>query len=401
VTSILASLRDGRFLTRRRLEIYPFLLIGSFAVGIVFLIATAHGLSDYDGRPLGTDFSSFYSAGKLALSGGNPFDQQALYLAERARFGNATPYYAFSYPPIFLLLLAPLASLPYPAALIAWQVLTFALYLAAMAILCRRFCSGLGASNSLYLLLATAFPAVFINLTHGQNGFLTTGLLTLGLALLAEQPLLAGLCFGLLAQKPQLGLLLPFALAAGGRWKSFLAAAITVAALILISASLFGMDSWRAFLATAQFSRRAILDQDGVGYEKMVSVFAGLRLWHAPLILAYSLQALASLALVILTMRIWRGTASPRLKAAMLPLATLLATPFALDYDLMLLAPALALIGAEGRAHGFRPFELSLLTLLWALPLFGRSIAMVTHIPLAPLAILALLIMVKRRAESA
>jgi alpha-1,2-mannosyltransferase len=401
VTSILASLREGRFLTRRRLEVYPFLLIGSFAVGIVLLIATAHGLNDYDGRPLGTDFSSFYSAGKLALAGGNPFDQRALYLAERALFGNATPYYAFSYPPIFLLLLAPLALLPYPAALIAWQASTFALYLAAMTILCRRFCSGLGASNTLILVLATAFPAVFVNLTHGQNGFLTTGLLTLGLALLAERPLLAGLCFGSLALKPQLGLLLPFALAAGGRWKSFLAAAITVVALILISATLFGIDNWQAFLSTAQFSRRAILEQDGVGYEKMISVFAGLRLWHAPLILAYGLQALASVALVILTIRLWRGTGSLRLKAAMLPLAALLATPFALDYDLMLLAPALALVGAEGRARGFRPFELSLLTLLWALPLFGRSIALFAHIPLTPFAILTLLMMVKRRAERA
>ena len=401
MTSILTSLRDGRFLTRQRLEIYPFLLIGSFAVAIVFLIATAHGLNDYDGRPLGTDFSSFYSAGKLALSGGNPFDQHALYLAERARFGNATPYYAFSYPPIFLLLIAPLALLPYPAALIAWQASTFALYLAAMAILCRRICSGPGASKPFFLLLATAFPAVFVNLTHGQNGFLTTGLLTLGLALLTEVPLLAGLCFGFLALKPQLGLLLPFALAAGGRWKSFAVASVTVVALILISASLFGVDSWQAFLSTAQFSRRAILDQDEVGYEKMISVFAGLRLWHAPLILAYGLQALTSLALVFLTIRIWRGAGALRLKEATLPLATLLATPFALDYDLMLLAPALALIGAEGREHGFRPFELSLLTLLWTLPLFGRSVAMLAHIPLAPFAILALLVMVRRRAESA
>ena len=189
VTSILAQLRDGRFVTARRLEVYPFLLIGSFAVGAVLLIATAHGLNDYDGRPLGADFSSFYSAGKLALSGGNPFDQHALYLVERARFGTATPYYAFSYPPIFLLLLAPLVLLPYPAALFVWQASTFALYLAAMAMLCRRFCSGLGVGTSLILLLATAFPVVFINLTHGQNGFLMAGLLTLGLALLAERPL--------------------------------------------------------------------------------------------------------------------------------------------------------------------------------------------------------------------
>ncbi len=400
MTAFLASLRDGRFLTRQRLTIYSAFLLTGFAAAILWIIATAHGLSDYAGRPLGTDFSSFHTAGRLALEGRNPFDQAALYRAEQAAFGNATRYYSFSYPPIFLLPAAALAMLPYATALALWLALTFGFYLAAMAVLRTRFDTASDTEKPLFLLVAAAFPGVFVNLSHGQNGFLAAGLMAMGLALLDRRPLAAGLCFGLLAFKPQLGLLIPFALGVDGRWKSFTAAAATVAVLVLTSVMAFGIESWRGFLDAMTFSRQAVLDHDGVGYAKMISVFAAARLWHAPLALAYGVQAIAAVTAILWVMRLWRSSADIRLKGAALCLGTLLVTPFALDYDLMLLAPALALIAAYGRKQGFAPFALSLLTLLWAMPLLSRPIATVTPILLAPLAILALLHMIGRRATA-
>lgn len=400
MTAFLASLRDGRFLTRQRLTIYSAFLLTGFAAAILWIIATAHGLSDYAGRPLGTDFSSFHTAGRLALEGRNPFEQAALYRAEQAAFGNATRYYSFSYPPIFLLPAAALAMLPYATALALWLALTFGFYLAAMAVLRTRFDTESDTEKPLFLLVAAAFPGVFVNLSHGQNGFLAAGLMAMGLALLDRKPLAAGLCFGLLAFKPQLGLLIPFALGADGRWKSFTAAAATVAVLVLTSVMAFGIESWRGFLGAMTFSRQAVLDHDGVGYAKMISVFAAARLWHAPLALAYGVQAIAAVTAILWVMRLWRSSADIRLKGAALCLGTLLVTPFALDYDLMLLAPALALIAAYGRKQGFAPFALSLLTLLWAMPLLSRPIATVTPILLAPLAILALLHMIGRRATA-
>lgn len=400
VTAFLASIRDGRFLTRQRLTVYAAFLLAGFAAAILWIVATAHGLNDYAGRPLGTDFSSFHAAGRLVLEGRDPFDQAALYRMEKSAFGGATPYYAFSYPPVFLLPAAALAMLPYAMALALWLALTFGFYLAAMAVLQARFDAASDSERPLFLLVAAAFPGVFVNLSHGQNGFLAAGLMTMGLALLDRRPLAAGLCFGLLAFKPQLGLLIPFALAAGGRWKSFAAAAATVAVFVLVSVMAFGAESWRGFLSAMTFSRQAILDHDGVGYAKMISVFAAARLWHAPLGLAYGVQAIAAVTVILLVMRLWRSSADIRLKGAALCLGTLLATPFALDYDLMLLAPALALVAAHGRKQGFAPFALSLLTLLWAMPLLNRPVATVTPILLAPLAILALLHMIGRRATA-
>src|SRR4029077_20364009 len=79
-------------------------------------------------------------------------------------------------------------------------------------------------ADPLWLLLALAFPAVLINVGHGHNGFLTAALLGGGLVVLDRRPLPAGILFGLMAYKPQFGLMIPIALAAGGYWRSFAAA---------------------------------------------------------------------------------------------------------------------------------------------------------------------------------
>jgi alpha-1,2-mannosyltransferase len=49
------------------------------------------------------------------------------------------------------------------------------------------------------VIAALAFPAVFVNLTHGHNGFLTASLFTGALLCLDARPWLAGMLFGLLA----------------------------------------------------------------------------------------------------------------------------------------------------------------------------------------------------------
>ena len=395
-----AWLRDGSFLTPRVLRVYPTLFIVGFAAAIAWLFISAHGLNDYAGRPLGTDFSNIYAAGKLALEGkaALSFDIAVQGQEERALFGAATPLYGWHYPPFFLLVAAPLARLPYVTALILWQVATLALYLWAMAALIRRSVAPEWADGEYWLKLALGFTAVFVNLTHGHNGFLTAALFAGALALLDKQPRIAGILFGLLAYKPQFGVLIPFALAAGGYWRSFAAAAVTVLALALATTLFFGADIWTAFLASTHFTRTIVLEQGSTGFEKIQTLFSQTRLLGGPVTLAYAVQGAAALFAIIAVIRAWRHTVSFEARGAILCLATLLATPYALDYDLMLLAPALALIAAEGKSRGFRPYQLSLMALLWFLPFAARNLAGATHILLAPFAILALLLMIQKRA---
>ena len=86
----------------------------------------------------------------------------------------------------------------------------------------------------------------------------------------------------------------------------------------------------------------------------------------------------------------WHSDAAFELKAAALAIGSLLATPYVLDYDLVVLAIAIAFFARHGLSHGFRDYEISLLAAAWIVPLLSRSIAGVTGIPLGLLVMLAL-----------
>jgi hypothetical protein len=388
MNKLVPLLRSGNFLTRERMTLWSGCFILGFAVCLLFLGISAHGPNDYAGRPLGTDFSDVYAAGVMALHGDAtaPFDILRQQQEERAIFGAATPLYGWHYPPFFLLVAAGLAHLSYIPALILWQAATLLLYLGAMWLVLRNSASPELAQDPLWLSLALGFTAVFVNLTHGQNGFLTAALFASAIALLDSRPFLAGLLFGLLCYKPQFAALIPLVLVLTGRWRVLAAAVATVLVMAAVT-MLFGADVWPAFLAASRFTRQVILEQGNTGFHKMQSVFAWIRLWGGGVTLAYAGQAVASVLALFGLVRIWRSQIGAGYKGAALCLGALLATPYSLDYDLMLLAPAIALIAAEGVARGFQPYERLVLALLWITPAAARTVALHTLIPLTvPLA---------------
>jgi hypothetical protein len=250
----------------------------------------------------------------------------------------------------------------------------------------------------LWLLLALAFPAVLINIGHGQNGFLTAALIGGALVLLDRRPLLAGILFGLLVYKPQYGLLLPLVLMASGRWRCFAAAAATVVVLTVATTLVFGTSAWHAFAAFSEFTRSVVLEQGNTGWYKIQSIFSWARMWGAPIPLAYAIQGAVTVALAVALAWLWRSSAAFALKAAALCLATILATPYSLDYDMMVLAPAIAFLAADGFRRGFAPWEKTALAALWLVPLLARSVGEATLIPLGVPAMLAAFALVLWRA---
>jgi hypothetical protein len=385
--------RTGTWLTAERMRLVSWALLIASAAGSVYLIATANGLLDVQGRPLGTDFSSFYAAGTLVRDGqpAAPFDLAAHFSREQAIFGAGAPHYSFSYPPFFLFIAGALALLSYPLALAIWQVASFAFYLLSI-----RAVVGIQ-PNRIWLLLAAAFPPVFINLGHGQNGFLTAALFGLALAMLDRRPILAGVLLGLMAYKPQFGLMIPLVLLATFRGRTIAAAAATVAALVLASVAAFGQASWRAFFAAMPFARTVALEQGNTGWFKIQSMFSSVRMWGGSVEFAYAMQGALAMLVALTLVWLWRSAAPYPLKAAALAIGSLLATPFILDYDLMLLAPAIAYLAVDGIARGFWPWEKTILAALWIVPLIARSVPQATLVPLAvPMMLLALALLLRR-----
>jgi hypothetical protein len=389
MASLLNALRQAEWLDAARAKAWrDILLVMSLAAAAIW-VALARGGLDLAGKPLGTDFLSFYAASKLALAG----DPAGVYevarhrAAETSVFGRDLGYAAFFYPPLFLLVCAPLAVAPYLAALAAWLAATGAAFAASLrGWLDRR----LGWRT------AVAFPAVLMNLGHGQNAFLSAALLGGGAMWLESRPIMAGIAFGLLAFKPHLGLLLPLALIAAGRWKTFAAAALTVLAFAGASLVLFGPDTWRGFLAASSLAR-ATLEQGLVEPGKMASAFAAVRVLGGPVGLAYALQGLVTAFVGAALVRAVRRRPGRGAEGALIVSAALLASPFLLDYDLVILAFPLAWLAGAALRDGFRAWEKILLLAGFVLPLAARALAMHARLPLAPVVLLALFVLVLRR----
>ena len=385
----LPASRDADWLTPQRARAYSLILMVVMAATALVWAIMARGGLDPLGKPLGTDFSSFWTASHLALAGHplSAYNPGAHHASQTALFGRDVGYYAFFYPPVFLLICLPLALLPYPAALAAWLAATGFAYWKTV----RAF-----ADDKLVWWAALAFPAVFTTIEHGQNAFLSTALFGAGMLWMDRRAVIAGVCIGALIYKPHLGIVLPFVLLASFRWKVILGACISAGALIAASTAVFGLQIWRAFLATSPMAK-ATLEQHVVGDAKMQSVFAAVRLLHGGLGLAYGLQVLAALgasAGVIVLQRRARGSGA---EGPLVVMAALLASPFLLDYDLALMAIPLAWITAQGVKTGFLPWEKIGLLAAFLLPAVSRNIAMTLGIPLAPLVMAALYGAVMRR----
>jgi alpha-1,2-mannosyltransferase len=84
-------------------------------------------------------------------------------------------------------------------------------------------------------------------------------------------------------------------------------------------------------------------------------------------------------------------------QAAALCLATILATPYSFDYDMMVLAPAIAFVAIDGLTRGFGSWEKTILAGVWLVPLVARSTAEFSHIPLGVPAMAIMFVMIPRR----
>ena len=293
----------------------------AMAVSLCFLFLVVTALVTILRDPYQMDFISYWAAGRLGLTGQAPLAYD--FAAHRAVELQATMVAGipFGYPPAFLLIAAPFAALPYPPAAVAWVVLTWSFYALAVR---------LWAPGAWWL--AMAMPPLLINAVTGQAGFLIAALFIAGMALLPKRPLLGGILLGLIVVKPQLGLVIPFALAAGREWRAFAGAAASSAGFLLLGLLVFGWPSYAAWLAQC---RPLFLG----GRRRPCGLAAhGERLCGAALRRArrgarLDITGAVALGALVVVCLIWRRTADRGARAAALAAGTALASPYLFGYD--------------------------------------------------------------------
>jgi hypothetical protein len=358
---------------------------------LVFFIAGTHGWLTKGVGPTTTDYVSFYAAGELANQGAPEaaYDPDRHLKAEEAATEPGIGYQYFFNPPTYLLIMAPLARLPYLASFLVMQGLTLGLWLW----LGTRVAGG-GTAATLSLL---SVPSVWWVLGLGQNSFLSAGLMAAGTLLLQSRPVAAGMAFGALCYKPHLGLMIPVALLAAGQWRAIAAAGVTVTAAVAATLLLYGRRTWEAFFAMAQRSVGGAIDNgrvllSGRADPTGAAQLLGLSPSHARLVW------LGCLAIAIVTVAwLWRR-GGREARSAGLAASVLVAAPFALMYDLVMASLAAAWLVRAGRRTGFLPGEKPVIgMLLLADLLAAHPIVADTRIPFAALAGPCLLALAIRR----
>ncbi|HXT78902.1 MAG TPA: glycosyltransferase family 87 protein [Acetobacteraceae bacterium] len=389
------ALRWADWLSRDRITAWGLMLLVAELLLSLFIALWQHGVFTRTVGPHSIDFLSFYAAGKLALTGAPQlaYDQAAHYLAEQHIAGTAAPYQFFFYPPVFLLLCAALAKLPYLASYVVFQLAGMIGFVLAMRPILRR-------SDWHWVLPVLAFPAVIWSIGLGQNAPLTAGLLACFTVLIDKRPIAAGLMLGLLCYKPHFGLLMPIALIAGQRWRTFFAAGATVVTVVLLSRLVYGWETWAAYL-TAFGGSHNVYASGRIDYAKMISLFGGARLLGFDAAQAYAVQGVAAVAMACLLAVTWRHPVSQPVRNAMLLTTTLLAVPVALIYDQLLLIVAAGWLTREARATGYLPWERLCLIAIYPMALLAWPIGTAWHVPLGCAGPAVILLLCLRRSWSA
>jgi hypothetical protein len=122
------------------LQAYGYTLAALYAALLLGLYRRGLWLVDASGVPIYTDFTQWWVAGLQALNGqtASLCDPTEFIKLQAALAGPRVIYATWPYPPTFLLILTPLAMLPYIAAFLVWSVLTLAGCVAAVYSIVRR-----------------------------------------------------------------------------------------------------------------------------------------------------------------------------------------------------------------------------------------------------------------------
>ncbi len=293
------------------------------------------------------DYLWLWAAGKLLAA----HDVAAIFTPDRfgaylkGIFGQQLEQYAWSYPPSMLFLAIPAGHWPILVEFAVYMVIQFGVLWSVGRLACQ--------SHSLWFAVLVSLAALEAILA-GQNGALTSALLVGGLLLADARPLLAGVLFGLLTVKPQLGLLVPVCLLAARNWRALVAATVTAAALVVASSLVFGLQSWILFWQNTRPFMTWILQRDWGGeyYQRiMVTVFAAARSLGLGLATSEALQAAVGLLAAVCVWRLWsRPSTDVGARMAATVCCSLLATPYAYNYDVICLAASVVLLAASTRS---------------------------------------------------
>ncbi len=314
------------------LWVWSFIGVAGFSPVLYDVFWPSHGGYDVRGYRLGRDFANVWLGARLTREGklSHIYDFPAYMQEMRALFGQEYTQHNFSYPPDILPLIFVFGLLPYFPAFFAWIASGATALVAAI-----RANKDIVKSWRLPALMLLS-PAFLVNIVTGQNGGFSAACFLGGFYLCESSPVIAGVLFGLLTVKPQLGVLIPFALLLRKNWKCIASAGVTTVCLVGLSLLLLGVAPWQDYWTKGISFQQSLLELSQGYYRLMMpGVYADARV-----VMQFSIGvsliiqlACGALAFTLALLNVNRDGLSPR-TIAMLAIATPLVVPYSFNYDL-------------------------------------------------------------------
>jgi hypothetical protein len=349
------------------------------AVALALLWRNGWWLYQSDGGLWAHDYVAQWAAGHRVLSGNaaRVYDwaDQIAYQTRLIGASKPVELYVF-YPPHFLFTTPLFAWLDYLPASLAFLIMTTAAYAASLNLLVRDWVKA--------MLVAVSGGGAFYSIWWIQNGFLTAALLTAGLALLKNRPVLAGVFFGMLTIKPQLGLLIPMALLCSRNWRALASASGTFLLLAVAAELVLGAGIWARFFASIRATSEFLAG--GNLWFKQQSVFAFAFPFVGP-IFAWVVYVVLATVIAVIVASMWSRPGADLARSSALVSGSLLVTPYVYTYDAVSLTAAAVMLlkGDGGRGPG--PRDRILIFAACLMPMASRF-AYSGAVPLAALVML-------------
>jgi hypothetical protein len=319
-------------------------LLATVSWAVWLFDVSGSGNVDRLGKVKGTDSLQFYVGGSFVRDGRlqDFYDVQAQYVrAQTIAPASRDTLYMPVQSPQTALAFAPLSALPYVVAVTIWLAIIVLLYLAACWWIWRH-CLALHAYRSEAITGVVAFPGLYSTVLHGQTSAVALLCVTAALiALWRGRRIAAGVALGCLVFKPHW-------LAAGiavfvvaREWRvvaGALTAAVAQVGVTYAVAGAAAMNGYWKILVSVQRIGDLLEPRPGDSLRSFFKVFVP----SAPA--ALILYVAASCAALAITARIWRSDARFELRASAVVIATILISPHAFAYDLILLAPVFMLL---------------------------------------------------------
>ncbi len=329
------------------------------------------------------DLPEFYAAARMMLDGAGAqiYEPAKIGAAQQALFPSmgerVVPIYI---PPFAVPLLLPLAALPLPLLPGAWTVVLLAATAAGIVLLRKTFTLSAAATLWTWAVLSVSGP-LFETLRIGQPApFLLIGLTGALWCLKRERQVWSGVALTLLLLKPQALIPLAAYLAGAGKGRAVVTLFFAGVALSVISLMLVGVDGYARYcqLVAGSIASSAYMQPE------LNPTVRGQLLRFFPDAPAAVMAVSTALYLLVVGWALLLGHRIRRrdgdwvkpLMFIVIPLG-LVASPHCHDYDLLLMAPSLALAFSGGLLRAAPP--LCRLAVFLAIGLFLMPLYQYVH----------------------